>query len=188
MDPVARREAILEAQRKLAQNPVFLDTETTGTGPNAEIIEVAVVDREGVVLLDSLVKPRGAIEPDAARVHGLTLSELQDSPTWQDLWPQVEVVLQGRLIGAYNSEFDLRMMKQSHQRYWLSWRLPEESFFCIMKLYARYYGEWNSQRRDYRWRSLDAAGKDLHIPLPNAHRAKDDTLLARAILLAMADG
>lgn len=34
---------------------VYLDTETTGLGPDAEIVDIAVVDQAGRVLLNSLV-------------------------------------------------------------------------------------------------------------------------------------
>jgi hypothetical protein len=63
------------------------------------------------------------------------------------------------------------------------WKRPEGMRdFCIMKLYAQYYGQWNSRRGDYRWQSLDAAGRQCRIPLPNSHRAKDDALLTKAVL------
>ena len=164
----------------------FLDTETTGTGPAAEIIEVAIVDHEGRLLLDELVKPKGAIEPGAFQVHGISPELLQGKPTWKDAWPRVEAVLAGKLVGIYNSEFDVRMMRQSHQKYWMDWRLQEQNFFCIMKLYAQFFGKWDSRRGSYSWQSLDQAGRQCGIPLQNTHRAKDDALLARALLLYMA--
>jgi len=182
-----RNEAVQRAQQLIKLQPVYLDTETTGTGPLAEIIEIAVVDQDGSVLLESLVKPKGTIEPDAIRVHGITPDKVQSAPTWKDFWPKVETILAGRQVGVYNSEFDLRMLKQSHQKYWLNWQLPEENFFCIMKLYARFYGEWDARRGSYRWQSLDQAGRQCRIPLPNSHRAKDDALLARALLQHIAE-
>jgi DNA polymerase-3 subunit epsilon len=182
-------EAVQRARQLVQKDPVYLDTETTGTGPTAEIIEIAVVDQNGSVLFESLVKPKGQIEPEAMRVHGITPDRLVGAPTWQDIWPQVEAVLAGRLVGVYNSEFDLRMLKQSHRKYWLNWQFPEENFFCIMKLYARFYGEWDARRGSYRWQSLDLAGQQCRIPLPNSHRAQDDARLARALLqhIAAAD-
>ncbi len=182
----ARQEAVAEARRLLEAAPVYLDTETTGTGPNAEIIEIGVIDADGKPLFESLVKPRGRIEPDAARVHGITAEEVAAAPGWLDIWPQVRAVLAGRRVGVYNVDFDLRLMKQSHTRSWLRWDLEDGAFFCIMKLYARFYGEWDSKRSSYRWISLDTAGKQCNITLPNAHRAIDDALLTRALLHHMA--
>ena len=186
MDTGARFEAIQQAKEYLERKPVYLDTETTGIGPNAEIIEICIVDHDGAILLDALVKPRGKIEPGARNVHGISDSMLSDAPGWQELWPQVDEALRGRHAGIYNQDFDLRMMRQSHQRNGMQWRQPSDTFFCIMKLYARFHGQWNPKRRSYRWQSLDNARLQCHLDIPNSHRAKDDTLLARQVLLHMA--
>jgi DNA polymerase-3 subunit epsilon len=186
MDSIARREAIREAQKLLEARPVYLDTETTGIGENAEVIEVGVVDDEGKTLFSSLVKPRGKIEAAAMRVHHIAQEQLANAPSWGEVWPGLRQVLEGRRVGMYNSDFDLRLMKQSHTRAWLRWDLEDAQFFCIMKLYARFQGEWDTKRGSFRWHSLDTAGKQCHIPLPNSHRAVDDALLTRELLHFMA--
>ena len=187
MNISARKEAIFRAREYLGSKPVFLDTETTGTGPNDNILEIAVVDHDSTVLVDSLVRPVGAIHPDAARVHGITVDMVADAPGWEEVWEQVEVVLAGRSVGIYNADFDLRLIQQSHSRNWMNWREPDGMQpFCIMNLYAQFYGQWNSRRGNYRWHSLDKAGAQSGIALLNSHRAKDDTVLTRALLLYMA--
>ncbi len=183
----ARSEAIQQAQEYLQKKPVYLDTETTGTDPSAEIIEISVVDQDGSILIDTLLKPRGKIDPGARRVHGIGVEMLTDAPRWNVVWPQVEAALQGRYVGIFNLDFDLRMMKQSHQRFWMPWEQPKGNFFCIMKLYAKFYGDWNSKYGNYRWQSLDNARRQCGLQLPNTHRAVDDTLLARAVLHFMAN-
>ena len=186
MDTRARFDAVQQAKEYISKKPVYLDTETTGTGPNAEIVEICIVDHDGAILLDSLVKPRGKIEAGARNVHGISDSMLSDAPGWQDIWPQVDEALRGRHVGIYNQDFDLRMMQQSHQRNWMQWKQPQATFFCIMKLYAHFFGQWNPKRRSYRWQSLDNARGQCILDLPNSHRAKDDTLLTRQVLLHMA--
>jgi DNA polymerase III epsilon subunit-like protein len=183
----ARAEAIRQAKEYLVKKPVYLDTETTGTGPNAEVVEIGITDHDGSVLVDTLVKARGKIEPGAQRVHKITAEMLAEAPSWQDVWPQVEAALQGRYVGVYNLDFDVRMMQQSHTRSWMQWRQPDANFFCVMKLYAKFYGQWNARRGSYKWQSLDQAGKQCQLTLPNAHRAVDDTLLTRAVLHFMAN-
>jgi DNA polymerase-3 subunit epsilon len=88
---------------------------------------------------------------------------------------------------VYNVEFDLRLMKQTHSRTWLRWVLPETNFFDIMKLYASFYGDWDPARRSYRYQTLEYAGRQCGISLPNAHRAVDDCLLTRALLHHIAE-
>ncbi len=186
MNSKARNEAIQQAGEYLAHKPVYLDTETTGIGPNSEILEISIVDHDGEVLVDTLVKPRGKIDPGASRVHGISMEMLADAPGWDVVWPQVDTALKGRYVGIYNLDFDVRMMQQSHQRHWMQWQQPEGDFFCIMKLYARFYGQWNSRHGNYRWQSLDNARRQCRLELANTHRALDDTLLARAVFLHMA--
>ncbi len=182
-----RRTAIQEACLLLSHNPVYLDTETTGLHPTAEVIELGVIDDQENVLFESLIKARGKIDPAAIRLHGITPEMLAEAPTWDQVWPQIEAVLLDKMIGVYNVEFDLKLMKQTHGRYWLRWALPEGNFFDIMKLYARFYGDWDPYRRSFRYQSLELAGRQCGIHLPNAHRAVDDCLLTRALLHHMAE-
>lgn len=183
-----RIEVIQRAKELISRNPVYLDTETTGTGPNSNILEIAVIDHDGEILIDSLVKPVGRIDPDALAIHKITNEIVADAPRWGEVWDQIEAVLSNRLVGIYNAEFDLRLMRQSHTNSWMKWEPPPGmEAFCIMKLYAQYYGDWNARRGGYRWQSLGNAGKQCGIPLSNTHRAKDDTLLTRAIMTYMAD-
>lgn len=181
MDLSGRRQAVKLASSLSEASPVFLDTETTGTGPTAEVIEIAIVDSHGSTVFDSLVKPRSSIEPDAARVHGITDAMVADAPAWDWVWAKVEPILSNHSVGIYNREFDLRIMRQTHRRYWLSWQVPEDHFFCVMKLYAQFAGDWDYRRGAYRWHSLDNAGKQCHLPLRNVHRALGDALLTHAL-------
>jgi DNA polymerase III epsilon subunit-like protein len=184
----ARNEAIRLARYWVSKKPVYLDTETTGTGPNDSIIEIAVIDHEGSVLIDTLVQPVGIISSGASAVHGISDSMVKNAPQWETIWSQVETFLKGRVVGIYNADFDLRLMRQSHQMNWLRWSDHQEvEYFCVMKLYAQFYGQWNPRYGNYRWQSLDQARKQSSIPLPNSHRAKADALLTRALLEYMAE-
>lgn len=187
MNHVQTRTAIIARINKLlAKRPIYLDTETTGTDPNAEIVEICIVDHDGRVLLDSLIKPRRRIPPDVIKVHGITNKMVQDAPAWPEIWPRIQAILAGRSVGIYNVDFDLRLIKQSHHQFGLLWQPVGATAFCIMKLYAEFYGDWSSGRQAYRWQSLNRAREQCGITLPNSHRAKADTLLARAIFYHMA--
>ncbi len=183
----ARQGAIRQAQELLAREPIYLDTETTGVRSNAEIVEICIVDHENSVLFDSLVRPKGVIPADAARIHGINDSMVATAPPWEQLWLQIEPLLLSRPIGIFNASFDLRLLQQSHQFAGLPWPAVPLDAFCIMKLYAQFYGEWDPYRQSYRWQSLDKAQRHCNIPLQNSHRAKADALLARAVLHHMAE-
>ena len=175
------RQIITQKARQIWETrPVFLDTETTGIQNTAEIIEVGLVDADGSTLFQSLVRPRRPVPADATRIHGITDAMLASAPTWLQVWPQLDTLLRGRQVGAYNAEFDLRMLQQTHLANGMRWNNPQVRFFCIMKMYSDYAGL-------HKWARLEDAGFQLHIPLPNSHRAIDDTLLAREVFLRMMD-
>lgn len=175
------RLKIAQQARQLAlQRPIFLDTETTGLDQRAEIVEIAIIDSDGAVLLESLVRPTRKIPWDVIRIHGIDDEMVADAPTWLELFPQVEAILRGRLVGIYNAEFDLRMLSQSHLAH--NQFFPRDLFqnFCIMRLYASFYGAPGSYGGP-RWQSLENAARQCGIPLHNLHRALADTLLAKAV-------
>jgi DNA polymerase III subunit epsilon len=183
--PTLRQRAIETARAILKNNPVYLDTETTGLGPTDEILEITIIDDTAAPLINTLVKPSQPIPPSSTAIHGITNEEVQSARAWPIVWPEVRGAFFSRLVVIYNAEFDLRMLQQTHGRYKLPWKERVNSF-DLLKLYSEYHGEWDPRRRAYRYISLDAAGKQCGISLPNAHRALADTLLTRALLRHMA--
>jgi DNA polymerase-3 subunit epsilon len=182
----ARQNAILKARRALEQKPLYLDTETTGLERSDEIVEIAILDEKGETLINSLVRPSHPIPAAATNIHGIRNEMVARSPYWLILWQTVRSILAGQLIAIYNAEFDLRMIHQSLERY----RQPMHDHLNtidVMKLYAEFRGDWNPVRRAFRYFSLDAAGKQCRLLLPNAHRALADALLTRALLHHIAE-
>lgn len=182
----ARKRAIETAQKVISAGPVYLDTETTGLERSDEIIEISIIDDEGEVVFESLIKPSQPIPASATYLHGITDGQVQNALAWPLVWPQVRSALFGRLVVIYNEEFDLRLMQQSHARYRLPWK-DKFTTFDLQKLYAEFRGEWDPRRRSYRLHSLKNAGISCGIHLPNAHRSTADTLLTRALLHHIAD-
>ena len=179
--PSLRQRAIETAQAVLKNDPVYLDTETTGLGNTDEIIEISIVNDAGSVLFESLVKPTQAIPPGASAVHGIRDEDVVSARTWPLIWTEVRSALFGRMVVIYNADFDVRMLQQTHARYRLPWK-DRFNTFDMLKLYSDYHGDWDAKRRAYKYISLSAAGEQCGITLPNSHRATADTFLTRALL------
>jgi len=180
-----RQQVIQKAREILNLQPVVLDTETTGLGSYDEIIEIALVNHQGNVIYESLVRPTIEIPPDSTRINRISNEMVKSSPSWKEVWNQVQPLLSRKPVVIYNSEFDVRLMQQSHRIA----RIPWTNVFtpvCLMKLYAAFLGEWNSYKNDFRFVTLEKAGALSGIQLPNSHRATDDTLLAYALLKHLA--
>jgi hypothetical protein len=81
-----RRLTVDGARAMLEKKPFFLDVETNGILKTSEIIELAVVDHQGVVLIDSLVRPLGRMSSRAQAVHGINANSIAKAPLWIDFW------------------------------------------------------------------------------------------------------
>jgi DNA polymerase III subunit epsilon len=181
-----KEEVISIVRKVILSRPIYLDTETTGLEKQDEIVEISILDYDGSILFQSLVKPIGQIPDSATRIHGISNAEVKNSPSWPLNWIKIRNLLFGRVIAAYNAPFDMRLMQQTHNKYRLNWR---ESFewLDVMALFSRYRGIWDPYRKSMRLFSLEDAGNFFKINLPNAHRSSADALLTRAVLHSMAD-
>jgi DNA polymerase-3 subunit epsilon len=185
-DITLRRSAIESARQMIARRPVYLDTETTGLDSEAEIVEISLIDADGTVVLDTLVKPRLPIPAGATEVHGITNAMVADAPSWKAVWPRLAELISNRPVAIYNAEFDLKMMRQSHRANGMRWDGRGAKFYCVMETYAQFYGKWNAYYGSYRWQKLEEAGRQCQIAMPNSHRALADAALAREVLLHIA--
>jgi len=177
------RREVCEWARTMLLGCVILDTETTGLY-DAEIVQIAVIDQDGAVLLDSLVEPphpEKALKKHkgvcAADIHGLTPDKLKGAPTWTDIWPRLVEALAGRNLVIYNADYDWPIIRTMCDAYGLSTLPPHASIHCAMENYAAFVGEWNDYFGSYRWQRLP--GGD--------HSALGDCRATLAVLKEMAE-
>ncbi len=181
-----RQDAIHLANQLVALEPFFLDTETTGLRQSDEIIEIAILDMNGAPRLDTLVRPSQPVPREATTINGITNEMVRGAPFWLQVWPQVGSILKGKIVIAYNARFDEEMMRHSNLPYRIPWQITWQ-FQDLLELYSKFRGDWNSFTGITRHYSLDEARRACGIALPNAHRALADTLLARELLLYIAN-
>ncbi len=158
-----------------ALRPVFLDTETTGTRSFSEVIEVCVLDERGQMLYRSFVNPTTEIEPIATCVHGLTHRHVMHAPRYSEIHRELMRHLDNCVVVAYNAAFEMRLLKQSAQRY--DMEFPRLHTACLMNAYAKYrpafvqQADGRSRRKVYR---LDEALTNERLGLSIGHRAEQD--------------
>lgn len=166
----------------------ILDTETTGLDENAQIIEIAVIDEEGKTLLDTLVKPPCSIPAESTAIHGLSDNDVENAPLFDEVYPQLLEATKERKIIIYNSEYDNRLIKQSlktKDNLQSFSQLMEQSDYCLMNLFARFYGQKNDSG-NFRWKSLSFAADFFDVPVIGAHRALADCLMTLGVLKNLA--
>ena len=191
-DPVAAGAAAERARAWLAANALILDTETTGLGDDAEIVELAVIDCAGAVLLDTLVRPSGPVPAETTAIHGITDAMLADAPAWSEIHDSFCRLVEGRELVIYSREFDARLIGQTARRYGLQapqcfdLALDQGAVHCAMQAYAEFRGEWSEEKGRYRWQKLSAAAQQQGVKVEGAHRALGDCLMTLGVVRAMA--
>ncbi|HGT0430049.1 TPA: 3'-5' exonuclease [Yersinia enterocolitica] len=177
------------AQRWLKNNNLILDTETTGLGDDAEIIEISIIDCTGKILLDTLVKPIKTIPAEATAIHGITNEMVADAPTWRDIHYQFMALTNDRTLLIYNALFDSRLIFQTAAANNCQFSGKKYIFDaeCVMESYAEYYGQWDQKRNKFKWQRLSNAAEQQGVVIDGTpHRALADCKTTLGIIRAMA--
>ncbi|SKF61477.1 exonuclease, DNA polymerase III subunit epsilon family [Mycobacteroides abscessus subsp. abscessus] len=163
--PLRRHLATRRARSLIREGAaVILDTETTDF--DGDIIEVAVVAADtGRILFDTLIQPTKPIAVQAHAVHGITEQMCAQAPTWAQVLPQLDVVIAGRTVLAYNAPYDQARINANCAA--INQPAPLWRWECLMRMDAQ-------ARGTRRWRKLEGG-----------HRALGDVLAARQRLVSI---
>jgi hypothetical protein len=175
----AKRAAISARIWLRSPRTVIVDTETTDLG--GYLVQIAVIDTSGAVLLDTLVNPLSPISAGAHRIHGITDEQVRDAPTFAQIEPELAAVLRGRRIVTYNASFDREILRNELMRLYEPAREPRPQGYealvgwsdayraaseradawlrgrrwrCAMECYAAWFGEWSNYFGSYKWQPL----------------------------------
>ena len=172
-----RNYAIEWAKDILANKDKFLilDTETTGLD-DAEIVQIGIIDIDGNILLDSLVKPSISIPSEVSEIHKITDDMVVNSPTFPELYFRIKEVLSNKEVIIYNADFDVKILNYCCIFYNLPKLKLAKRTHCAMGEYARYYGEWSNYYDDYKSQ-----------PLNGGHNAISDCLACLNLIKKMAN-
>ena len=177
-----RETAANWARRTLAIPPAnwrILDTETTGLGEDAEIVQVGLIDGAGQALMDNaLCKPLAPIPPEATAVHQITNQMVADAPSFYEVFRELTRQTEERVVLIYNKAYDLRLIRQSLALAGIALPYAPARVECVMLRYADFLGEWNERYRNFKWPKL--AGGD--------HSAVGDCLATLEVIREMAEG
>ena len=180
-DPIeARRSSIQWARATLDWDSwLILDTETTGLGPDAEVIEFAILHPDGKPWVSQRLRPSGTVSTAASAVHGITEEVLVLCPTYREVHDYLKRIFDGRLIVIYNEAYDTRLFQQT-ARVW-NLETPIQQSDDAMIQYSKFCGSWNDYRGDWRWQKLPA------LPGQRAHSALADCRSTLAVIRQMAE-
>lgn len=155
-----------------------VDCETTGTTPGAdEIVSLAVVrlDPDGLELARyaTLVRPSCSIPAGATAVHGISDTDVAESPRFADIAPALLALLEGAVFVAHNASFDLAMLQHALEDIGVHYR--PAGVACTLDAFRLL----EPLAPDHRLESICAR---RGIVLEDAHDALADVLATAALL------
>ena len=154
---------------------LYLDTETTGLSATDEIVEIAIIDDQNRVMLNTLVKPQHhKYWPNAQRIHGISPVMVETAPTYPVLTDTIETLVAGQDVVIYNKAYDCQYVGKELTK--------AHSVHCCMLAFARHYGQWDCYHGNYRWQNLKTASDYvLHHWQGDAHRALADVQATKSV-------
>jgi DNA polymerase-3 subunit epsilon len=157
---------------EFAEPALLIDTETVGTGPLVEIIEIAIGSTAGEILFETLVQPIYNPLPPRSKHRRFEKDEFTHAPLWTEVWPELSRWIDGRLLIAYNAPFDRRAVAASCYRN--RQESTEGGWRCAMQLVKQNLGIARSL-------NLEQACASYGLPGGN-HRAARDVAALRELL------
>ena len=155
---------------------IVLDTETTGLNANGndEILSLSIIDLDGTVLFDELVRPEHRKRwPKAQEVNGISPDMVKDKKTLaeygdqlRELWGRIDLVV------GYNVSFDMGFLYASGLGL-----TPHVEEFDVMREFA--------SMGDSRWVKLVECAAHYGITDFDAHSSLGDTEATRKCFLAL---
>jgi len=163
-------------------NFVTIDFET-GKYSRESAIAVGLVKYKNGKVADtyySLIRPPELyIRPDfTADIHGLTVDDVKDAPTFADLWDSaIKPFIGGLPLAAHNAQFDMGVLWAVLEHYELD--IPALPYFCTYSLAKHTWPELESH-------ALTALGKHFGI-VYDAHNALADAETCGKVALMAAE-
>ena len=169
---------VLEVQVQY-NNPnsfTVLDFETTGFTNNfaVSLALIRVENRRIKFAKYYLINPQAEIEYGAYKIHGIGAKQVENQPTFKEIWDEIQPYISGQILIGHNVMYDIKVLKTEVKRYGLLC-LPFKSI-CTCKNAKKFIDKSNIE--NYK---LNTVCDYFDIQLSNHHDARDDTNACRLI-------
>jgi len=162
-------------------NFVAIDFETANSNRSSACsIGYAVVENGEIIKTNSLfIKPTPFyFEIMNIMVHGITESDVEDSPEFIDVWEELSDDLKGKPLVAHNASFDFSVLRAAFNSF--DEACQEYKYICSMKLAQVIWPELPS----YRLNELCLNQLDYVF---NHHDAEADAVACAKLLMALCE-
>jgi DNA polymerase-3 subunit epsilon len=149
-----------------------VDTETTGSRRFSQVIEIAILNKQGSVIYTTFLQPTTSIEPLATSIHGLTWQDVKDAPQFSQVYQDIYAHLAGKLVLAYNASFDIHSLFRTARAFQVPF--PRLQVGCLLYAYSKLKGERYEESDQYRRFVLAKACINEGITFPGIRQIGDN--------------
>lgn len=153
-----------------------LDFETTGLKDSAAVslAMIRIEDDRIKCAKYYLINPQKEIDYGAYKVHGISQKDVEDKPTFAEIWGDISQYISGQILVGHNIQFDAGVVKREIKRYGLFCK-PFKTV-CTCKNAKKFINKENIS--NYK---LDTVCDYFGINMGTHHDARDDTDACRLI-------
>lgn len=120
---------------------LIVEVQTTSREKTGEVIEIAILDLQGTVLLDTRVKPQYSIPPESVQFHGIHQAEVAHLPAWTSMVSVLKPLISGHMLVSYGRAFTKERLEHSLKVAGLAEPQLSIDWECLMDSYALYWGQ-----------------------------------------------
>lgn len=154
---------------------IDLETATSNRSSICQIGITEVTDGKPQKPKSWLVQPEGNLyDVMNIWIHGITPEDTKDSPLFPEVWKEVQPYLQGKIVVAHNTSFDMYALRDAFSKYGMEF--PTFDYFCTLRI-ARYI-----IKGCYSY-SLNVVLNHIGLEFEHHHRADSDSLGCAKLLL-----
>lgn len=163
---------------------LIIDTETTGLSEDAEVIQFAAVWADGFIADNLFIRPSHTKEwPEAMKINHISPEDLKDCPTMPEVLGRINKTVQhAQAIVGYNVNFDLIRLHRNGVNY-----RPGTLFVDLMAPFAKVYGQYDEEKKRYKYQKLSTCAKYYGYKGTQWHNAMDDVKATFYCLAHMID-
>lgn len=154
-----------------------LDFETANSQRHSACaLGVTIIENQQIIETQYwLFKPVGGFDYMNTAVHGITMADVYNKPSFAASWGEIQDYINNRLLIAHNAAFDMSVLRQTLEYYNL--KKPIAKYGCTMRMAKKLWPQHENHR-------LNTLCHHFNFQL-NHHNAASDALACARIGLEL---
>ncbi|WP_249870613.1 3'-5' exonuclease [Oceanobacillus saliphilus] len=159
-------------------NFVSIDFETANEKRHSPCAVGLVVANENQIIDEfySLINPLTDFRSFNTYIHGITEEDVEDAPTFAELWPTLHTYLADHLVVAHNASFDMSVIRNTLDYFKLPY--PSMDYLCTVKIAQQIWPELDNHK-------LNTLALHHEIDFEHHHALEDARVAAKVFMKAI---